>query len=50
MEPSLLQRYRRDRRQLLSFIISSSTPTASLSDADLDSISADRVLDCVKSG
>ncbi|XP_057464111.1 uncharacterized protein LOC130753931 [Actinidia eriantha] len=50
MEPSLPQRYRRDRRQLLSFIISSSRTIASLSDADLDYISADHVLDCVKSG
>ncbi|VVA30182.1 PREDICTED: LOC109707713 isoform [Prunus dulcis] len=56
----LLQRYRRDRRKLLEFLLSSSglvtelrTPTgsaASLSHIDFDTLSADYVLDCVKSG
>ncbi|XP_034709140.1 protein unc-13 homolog isoform X2 [Vitis riparia] len=56
---SLLQRYRRDRRKLLDFILSSasihqiptsSAPTANVSDSDLDVVSADYVLDCLKSG
>ncbi|OMP09656.1 hypothetical protein COLO4_05255 [Corchorus olitorius] len=60
MEPdSLLQRYRLDRRKLLEFLFSSglikeirtpSGPTPSLSDADFDTISADYILHCVKSG
>ncbi|XAR70329.1 hypothetical protein NMG60_11027149 [Bertholletia excelsa] len=59
MEPSLLERYRRDRRQLLSFILSSGlikdtrTPggsSTSVSDADLDFISANHVLECAQSG
>ncbi|KAL6986195.1 hypothetical protein U1Q18_019563 [Sarracenia purpurea var. burkii] len=59
MEPPLLQRYRRDRRQLLSFILSSglmkvvrssSGPTTSISDADIDVLSADYVLECIQSG
>ncbi|KAK9277427.1 hypothetical protein L1049_006970 [Liquidambar formosana] len=58
MEPSLLQRYRSDRRKLVEFILSSglikevrtpSGPTP-ISDIDLDSISADYLLDCIKSG
>ncbi|XWS61816.1 hypothetical protein CRYUN_Cryun07bG0157800 [Craigia yunnanensis] len=56
---SLLQLFRRDRRKLLEFLLSSSlikenwTPsgsTPSLSDADFDKLSADYVLHCVKSG
>ena len=56
---SLLQRYRRDRRKLLDFILSSapihqgptsSAPTANISDSDLDVLSADYVLDCLNSG
>ncbi|XP_023635910.1 uncharacterized protein LOC17883429 isoform X2 [Capsella rubella] len=56
---SLLQRYRNDRRKLLEFLMSSGLVTelrspsgspASLSPDDLDSLSADYVLDCVKSG
>ncbi|RVW16375.1 hypothetical protein CK203_067826 [Vitis vinifera] len=56
---SLLQRYRRDRRKLLDFILSSasihqiptsSAPTANVSDSDLDVVSADYVLGCLKSG
>nr|XP_028954074.1 protein unc-13 homolog isoform X2 [Malus domestica] len=58
----LLQRYRRDRRKLLEFLFSSglvrtlsgsdSAPAsaASISHIDFDTISADYVLDCVKSG
>ncbi|KFK31928.1 hypothetical protein AALP_AA6G177300 [Arabis alpina] len=56
---SLLQRYRNDRRKLLEFLMSSglvkelrspSGSITSLSPSDLDSLSADYVLDCVKSG
>ncbi|GLT40474.1 hypothetical protein SLA2020_146110 [Shorea laevis] len=56
---SLLQRYRRDRTKLLEFLLSSglvkeirtpSGPTASVSDLDVDSISADYILQCLKSG
>ncbi|CAA7018291.1 unnamed protein product [Microthlaspi erraticum] len=56
---SLLQRYRNDRRKLLEFLMSSGlvkelrSPSGSstpLSPADLDALSADYVLDCVKSG
>ncbi|CAH2071252.1 unnamed protein product [Thlaspi arvense] len=53
---SLLQRYRSDRRKLLEFLVSSGlvtelrSPSGSLSPADLDALSADYVLDCVKSG
>ncbi|PQQ21385.1 uncharacterized protein Pyn_17972 [Prunus yedoensis var. nudiflora] len=56
----LLQRYRRDRRKLLEFLLSSSGlvtelrtssgSAASLSHIDFDTLSADYVLDCVKSG
>lgn len=53
-----LQRYRRDRRVLLDFILSSSLikkvvmpPGAvSLDDIDLDQVSVDYVLNCVKKG
>ncbi|KAK4365334.1 hypothetical protein RND71_016692 [Anisodus tanguticus] len=56
---SLLQRYRNDRRKLLEFLLSCglikeirtpSGPTVSLSNINLDVISADYVLDCVQSG
>ncbi|KAH9777764.1 DNA topoisomerase 4 subunit B [Citrus sinensis] len=56
---SLLERYRRDRRQLIEFLLSSglikvlrtpSGPTTSLSNADFDSLSADYIIHCVKSG
>ncbi|XP_010434591.1 PREDICTED: uncharacterized protein LOC104718523 isoform X1 [Camelina sativa] len=56
---SLLQRYRNDRRKLLEFLMSSGLVTelrspsgssASSLSPDLDSLSADYVLDCVKSG
>ncbi|TXG50964.1 hypothetical protein EZV62_023488 [Acer yangbiense] len=56
---SLLQRYRRDRRQLIEFLVSSgliiefrtsSGSTASLSNIDFDTVSADYLLQCVKSG
>ncbi|CAN0841432.1 Protein unc-13 homolog [Linum grandiflorum] len=61
MEPAaLLHRYRRDRRKLLDFLLSSGlikelrTPpgssTSSLSDLDLDSLSADYILHCLNSG
>ncbi|XP_071702005.1 protein unc-13 homolog isoform X2 [Rutidosis leptorrhynchoides] len=48
----LLRRYRKDRRNLLDFIISSGliTDIRSSSDIDFDSISADYVLQCVQSG
>ncbi|KAH9777757.1 DNA topoisomerase 4 subunit B [Citrus sinensis] len=55
---SLLERYRRDRRQLIEFLLSSglikvlrtpSGPTTSLSNADFDSLSADYIIHCVKS-
>lgn len=55
---SLLQRYRNDRRKLLEFLLScglikeirtSSGPTFSLSNVNLDVISADYVLECVQS-
>lgn len=59
MEPSLLERYRSDRRKLLNFLLSfglikqvrtpsgCSTSTPYL---DLDALSSDYVLDCIKSG
>ncbi|KAL3331289.1 hypothetical protein AABB24_034886 [Solanum stoloniferum] len=56
---SLLQRYRNDRRNLLEFLLSCglikeirtpSGPTLSLSNINLDVISADYVLECVQSG
>ncbi|CAH8343145.1 unnamed protein product [Eruca vesicaria subsp. sativa] len=57
---SLLERYRNDRRKLMEFLMSSGlvkelrapsgSSSTSLSPADLDSLSADYVLDCVKSG
>lgn len=54
----VLQRYRRDRRVLLDFMLSSSLikrvvmpPGAvSLHDVDLDQVSVDYVLDCAKKG
>ncbi|XP_020581902.1 uncharacterized protein LOC110025575 isoform X2 [Phalaenopsis equestris] len=57
MEPSfILQRFRNDRRKLLEFIFSEglikgpSGDLPDLSGVDLDIVSADYVLDCVKSG
>ncbi|MQM20506.1 hypothetical protein Taro_053527, partial [Colocasia esculenta] len=58
MERYLLERCRRDRRRLLDFILSAGlasevrTPpdAASLSDIDLDVVSADYVLERDKSG
>lgn len=56
---SLLLRYRNDRRKLLEFLLSCglireirtpSGPTFSLSNINLDVISADYVLECVQSG
>ncbi|CAO2816120.1 unnamed protein product [Amaranthus hypochondriacus] len=57
-ELELLQRYRRDRRVLLTFMLSGSLikkvilpPGAvSLDDVDLDQVSVDYVLSCVKKG
>ncbi|XVF10658.1 hypothetical protein REPUB_Repub07fG0201300 [Reevesia pubescens] len=58
-QDSLLERYRRDHRKLLAFLLSSGlikeirTPSGSnpsLSDADFDKLSADYILHCVKSG
>ena len=54
----LLQRYRRDRRTLLDFILSGSLikkvimpPGAvTLDDVDLDQVSVDYVLNCTKKG
>lgn len=49
----LLQRYRRDRRTLLEFVISSSNITDKsfdFSTVDLDTISVDYVLNCARSG
>lgn len=53
-----MQRYRRDRRVLLDFILSGSLikkvvmpPGAvSLDDVDLDQVSVDHVLNCAKKG
>ncbi|KAL6556364.1 hypothetical protein OROGR_005652 [Orobanche gracilis] len=54
----LVRRYRRDRRKLLEFLLSSSLikgiktpagPTASFSSINFDSISADYVLECIQS-
>ncbi|KAL7608412.1 hypothetical protein Lser_V15G09834 [Lactuca serriola] len=54
MESPLLQRYRRDRRKLLNFIVSSELITDIRkfpgSAIDFDVISADYVLECIKSG
>lgn len=57
-ELELLQRYRRDRRVLLNYMLSGSLikkvvlpPGAvSLDDVDLDQVSVDYVLNCVKKG
>ncbi|KAJ7533708.1 hypothetical protein O6H91_13G060800 [Diphasiastrum complanatum] len=54
----LLQRYRRDRRELLSFLLSGTLlkkivmpPGAvSLDDIDLDQVSVDHILDCARKG
>ncbi|KNA18539.1 hypothetical protein SOVF_069820 isoform A [Spinacia oleracea] len=56
----MLEHYRRDRQKLLEFIISSSNlikqvctssgPTLSLSDINLDTLSADYVINCINSG
>ncbi|KAL4332520.1 hypothetical protein GQ457_07G009270 [Hibiscus cannabinus] len=54
----LLQRYRRDRRKLLEFLLSSGlieevrspSGSTSLTDADFDKLSADYILHCIKSG
>ncbi|KZV40963.1 hypothetical protein F511_25688 [Dorcoceras hygrometricum] len=55
----MLLRYRDDRRKLLEFVLSSGLikeirtpagPTTSFSSINFDSISADYVLDCIKSG
>ncbi|XP_020084796.1 uncharacterized protein LOC109707713 isoform X3 [Ananas comosus] len=54
--PFLLERYRRDRRNLLEFLFSEglirapSRTSIDLAGLDLDSISADYVLDCLESG
>ncbi|VAH35082.1 unnamed protein product [Triticum turgidum subsp. durum] len=48
---SLLEAYRRDRRRLLGFLLSSAGGRAvDLSRVDLDAVSADYALDCVASG
>ncbi|XP_052307929.1 protein unc-13 homolog isoform X4 [Populus trichocarpa] len=58
-QATLLHHYRRDRRKLLEFLLSSglikeprtpSGPTNSLSNLDFDSLSADYIIHCVKSG
>lgn len=54
----LLQRYRRDRQELLKFILTAGIiekivtqpGTVSLDDVDLDQVSVDYVLECVKKG
>ncbi|KAF5729965.1 hypothetical protein HS088_TW20G00334 [Tripterygium wilfordii] len=56
----LLERYRRDRRKLLEFLLSSglinevrnpsSSTASSVSDIDVDSLSADYLLHCITSG
>ncbi|XP_052307936.1 protein unc-13 homolog isoform X5 [Populus trichocarpa] len=57
-QATLLHHYRRDRRKLLEFLLSSglikeprtpSGPTNSLSNLDFDSLSADYIIHCVKS-
>ncbi|XP_064990051.1 protein unc-13 homolog isoform X1 [Musa acuminata AAA Group] len=52
MESSLrLQRYRSDRRKLLEFLVSTNHLRApALASLDLDTISADYVLECIQSG
>ncbi|KAI3501237.1 hypothetical protein L1887_29101 [Cichorium endivia] len=54
MESPLLQRYRRDRRKLLNFIVSSGLISdirkSPGSVIDFDVISADYVLECIRSG
>lgn len=51
---SLLEAYRRDRRRLLGFLLSSAGGhggrAVDLSRVDLDAVSADYALDCVASG
>ncbi|XP_031097776.1 protein unc-13 homolog isoform X1 [Ipomoea triloba] len=55
---SLMQQYRRDRRKLLEFLLSSglvkefrtpSGPTTSLTNVNLDALSIDYVLECIQS-
>jgi len=56
----MLEHYRRDRNKLLEFILTSpnlikqvrtpSGPASSLSDINLDTLSADYVLSCINSG
>ncbi|XP_048131969.1 protein unc-13 homolog isoform X2 [Rhodamnia argentea] len=51
MEPPLLHRYRRDRRKLLEFLLSSAgLDCSSLSRADFDTLSADYVIRRLQSG
>ncbi|URD81413.1 hypothetical protein MUK42_00819 [Musa troglodytarum] len=52
MESSLLlQRYRSDRRKLLELLVSTNLlPAPALASLDLDTISADYVLECIQSG
>ncbi|XP_062025922.1 protein unc-13 homolog isoform X1 [Rosa rugosa] len=47
---SLFHRYRRDRRKLLEFLLSSSASSSSLSHINFDTLSADYVINRVKSG
>ncbi|TVU16106.1 hypothetical protein EJB05_39656, partial [Eragrostis curvula] len=46
----LLEMYRRDRRQLLGFLLSAGGRAVDLSRVDLDAVSADYALECVSSG
>ncbi|GLJ55952.1 hypothetical protein SUGI_1201130 [Cryptomeria japonica] len=58
LEVELLQRYRRDRRELLRFILSAGIiekivtqpGTVSLDDVDFDKLSVDYVVECAKKG
>eukprot|EP01018_Ginkgo_biloba_P012595 Gb_32951 [translate_table: standard] len=57
-EVGLLQRYRRDRHELLKYVLSVGVikkvvmqpGTISLDDVDLDQVSVDYVLECAKNG
>ncbi|KAK9716523.1 hypothetical protein RND81_06G239200 [Saponaria officinalis] len=49
----MMELYKRDRRKLLEFLISSSNlikPNSSISDINFDTLSADYVLNCIDSG
>jgi hypothetical protein len=47
---ALLEVYRRDRRQLLGFLLSAGGRAVDLSRVDIDAVSTDYALECIASG